>query len=484
MQTNEGAFSFDHTNNNAVEFFSKAGSLYVGSEHFYDNSESALSLFKNVYNDDKEIALRLLFWLRDCRGGAGNRSGFRSIITWLGINDPSILKKNIHLIPKYGRFDDLRELFKTKLHKQVAQYWADELKDGNILAAKWAKRTDIPVGKALGFKTEAEMRKFLVSIRKEHIVENKLTHKQYNDINYSQVPSIAMARYSNAFKKHDKERFSQFKNDVIENKANINTEVLFPHDCLRTAYNGDIELAEIQFDRLPNYINDTKERIIAIADSSGSMDVQVSGSIRAVDISKGLALYCSSKIPKNNPFHKKFMEFSHESTLRDWSKYSFIEAVNSFELFSGAMGSTRIDLALDQLLNTSKFYGLDNNSIPTMLLIISDMQFTDGIHRDYYHSYSYDDLARMNCHNFKPKDNTEIEESLKKWDEYGYNRPKIVYWNTAGYCGSQDTANSNDVALISGFSPTILNSLFNGELSNLTPYSMMIDTISKYEVVI
>jgi len=71
--TNEGAVQYDHSLNNAVEFFSKAGSLYAknakSKQPFYGNQTSALELFKAVwFSGNHEMAMKLLFWLRDCRG--------------------------------------------------------------------------------------------------------------------------------------------------------------------------------------------------------------------------------------------------------------------------------------------------------------------------------------------------------------------------------------------------------------------------------
>jgi len=479
MQTNEGAFAYEHSLNHCLEFFSKAGSLYENTTHFYANNESALSLFQKAYISDKETSLKLLFWLRNCRGGAGNRSAFRSIIKWLGNNDSEVLNKNIHLIPHYGRYDDLRSLYKTKSHKNAVTFWAEALKKRDILAAKWTKRTDIPVGKKLGFKTEAEMRKFLVDIRREHIVEDKLTHKRYKDINYSQVPSLAMARYTNAFKRHDETRFNQYKESVKSGESKINSTVLFPHDCVRTAQNGDREIADLQFENLPNYLENTNERIICIVDSSASMGVNITKSLEAVDVAKGLALYCSSKIPEDNIFHKKFIEFADESEFKNWNNLEFSHAVNSYELFTGTVGSTRIDSALNLILSEALINKLSNSEIPTMLVILSDMQFHDGTNNGYLFNYK----TRTEFHSISEYDTeTEVERCLKKWDEHGYKRPKIVYWNLADYPGQQDTVNSNNIALISGFSPSILKSLFNGDIEKITPLSIMEDTIKEYDV--
>ena len=97
------------------------------------------------------------------------------------------------------------------------------------------------------------------------------------------------------------------------------------------------------------------------------MDIRVSGSIKAVDISQGLALYCSAKIPENNPFHKKFIGFCSEGEFKDWNGMSFSEAVRRRRLFDRAIGSTRIDKALNLILQTAKFFNLTQDQMPTTL---------------------------------------------------------------------------------------------------------------------
>ena len=47
----------------------------------------------------------------DIRGGNGERRVFRIILRWLGDNEPESVRRNIDLIPEYGRWDDLLALF-------------------------------------------------------------------------------------------------------------------------------------------------------------------------------------------------------------------------------------------------------------------------------------------------------------------------------------------------------------------------------------
>ncbi len=457
-RTNEGALAYEHSLDHCVEFFSKAGSLFVGRGSFYGQEESALGLFQKAWIVDKVTSMKLLFWLRDFRnGGAGNRSGFRECVRWLADFDPEWVKVNLDLIPEYGRWDDLKALFGTQLEEEASRLWACAIRDGNVLATKWCDRSIYQVRKQLGLKV-GEFRRLLAKIRKDHIVEHKMCHNLWKEIEYGKVPSIAMARYTNAFRRHDEERFLKYLEDLRAGREKIQAKALFPHDCVRTARYGNGDVADEQFENLPNYIDGLKERIIVISDTSGSMDAPISGSIKAVDISQGLALYCSAKIPEDNPFHKKFIAFCSESEFKNWNGMKFSEAVNNREIFDRAVGATRIDKALDLILKTAQFFNLENDKMPTTLLIVSDMQFHEGCESD----------------------ETEIERCLKKWDRAGYTRPKIVYWNTAGYLGQQATVTHSDVALISGFNVGILKSLFAGD--RFDPKSVMLRAIEPYRI--
>ena len=469
-KTNEGGNQYEFSMDHHLEFFSKAGSLFVNRQSFYGQEESALSLFQKMWVAEKKLAMKLLFWLRDCRGGAGNRSGFRECIKWLAENDPNWLKLNLELIPEVGRWDDLKVLFGSPLEKDAARLWGKAIRNKNVLAAKWAKREMIPLQRYFRTK-EAGLRKLLSNLRKEHIVEFKMCSNLWNKIEYEKVPSIAMARYTKAFIKHDKERFDLFKQMVREGKIKIKASVLFPHDCVRTVRFGDSETADMQFEALPNYLDGEKERIIVISDTSSSMCTLVSGSIRAVDVSQGMALYCSAKIPENNPFHKKFIGFCSESKFKDWNGMSFSQAVNDRNIFDRAAGGTRIDKAFDLILGSAQFFNVSQDQMPTCLLIISDMQFHQGL--------TTGSAWRKNRRTCK-ENQTEVNKALARWKEAGYKIPKIIYWNTAGYAGSPETVKAENVALVSGFNTSILKAVFSA--SEFTPYTIMLKAVEKYKI--
>ena len=51
LQTNEGAFQYEHTLDHFVEYFFKAGSVFDSPKRssFYPGEESALSLFEKIW---------------------------------------------------------------------------------------------------------------------------------------------------------------------------------------------------------------------------------------------------------------------------------------------------------------------------------------------------------------------------------------------------------------------------------------------------
>jgi len=481
-RTTNGAVQYSSSFDYAVDFFSKAGSAFSDSgatskkgksrRTFVSGSQSALELFKAVwYSGQKEIAMKLLFWLRDVRGGAGNRSGFIDCIKWLAQEDTAWIEANIGLIPEHGRFKDLVALFNTSLNDKAAQIWGDALIDNNMLAFKWAKREYRPLHKYLRSKgivgDIGEFRRFL-SARKEHIVESKMCAKEWDGIEFQKVPSLAMSRYAKAFTKNAGSTFTLFKKKVENGEANIHAGVLFPHDCVRMVDHGDAETANLQFNALPNYFEDAKEamRVLAVCDTSGSMSIPVAGGTTAMDVSKALGLYCSNQLPMESPFYRKFLQFSSESNLYDWKCMKFSEALR---LFDHRVGSTNLTLALDTILAYAQKYNATNDQIPNTLLIISDMQFDDP-------------CATQNS------GKTVAEAAMTRWEKAGYTKPKIVYWNISPHAGSPSNAGAEHVAMVSGFSPSVMKALFSGEevkeAEPETPRDVMMRAIEKYTITI
>ena len=105
--TENGAVTYRSTQSACLDLFAAAGALRgAGDEEITDR-------FLLAYAEDPDLAMKILFFARDVRGGVGERRVFRTVLKWLAENEPRSLEKNIPYIAEYGRFDDLLTLMGT-----------------------------------------------------------------------------------------------------------------------------------------------------------------------------------------------------------------------------------------------------------------------------------------------------------------------------------------------------------------------------------
>ena len=65
------------------------------------------SAFSAALAEDTNLAMRVLLWARDIRGGAGERQTFRSLLSALETANPAMAGRIMHKVPELGRWDDL-----------------------------------------------------------------------------------------------------------------------------------------------------------------------------------------------------------------------------------------------------------------------------------------------------------------------------------------------------------------------------------------
>ena len=99
-RTENNAVAYASTLDACLDFFALGGAKR-------DKHKQVEQLFSRAYNQDKQTALRILFYLRDIRGGQGERQSFRTCLANLYKNDLSVFEKIIAFVPEYGRWDDL-----------------------------------------------------------------------------------------------------------------------------------------------------------------------------------------------------------------------------------------------------------------------------------------------------------------------------------------------------------------------------------------
>lgn len=122
--TENGAIKRNTTKSDLLDMFALGCSMRNRSD------EDVILMFRKAYTENPLYALRCLFYLRDCRGGAGERRFFRICIKDLAKTNPDVVKRNIENIPFFGRYDDLYCLFDTPVESDMLAFIKKELAEG------------------------------------------------------------------------------------------------------------------------------------------------------------------------------------------------------------------------------------------------------------------------------------------------------------------------------------------------------------------
>lgn len=435
------------------------------------NKEKIISLFSKAFNENPRTAMRILFWSRDVREGAGERQIFKDIMSYLATNHPQVVKINLDLIPEYGRWDDVHVLFGTKLEDDVITLLVKGLKNVETasLVSKWMPRKGLifnKVRKTLKL-TPKELRKLIVSL--SNTVEQKMCSKRWVEIEYPKTPSLAMSRYTKAFGRNDKERFSQFIESLKKGDVKVNAGALYPYDVVKSLSFGNQELANEQWKALPNWMEGSNELILPMVDVSGSMSCNVGGNpnLTCMDVAISLGMYISER--NEGAFKDMFMTFSSNPQIQ---KLLGPLSDRHRQLARADWGmSTDLEEAFKTLLTQAIKFNVSQDEMPTKVLILSDMEFNQATGDNW-----------SNDSDWNP---TAIEMIDKMYNEVGYKRPGVIFWNLHSN-GGNFPARFDEVgtALISGFSPSILKSVLSNP-NSLTPVNIMNETVNseRYELI-
>lgn len=453
-RTENGMATNSTSLNNCVDLFFQIGAMRG------QDKNRLINVFTKAFGENPLNAMRLLFWARDIRGGAGERQIFKDIINYLAVHRTETLGKNLGLIPEFGRWDDVLVLIGTPLETPALELIRKGLNDKNGLCAKWMPRPNV---KNREDKRAAEaIRKFLELTPKDYrkllvglsnTVEQLMCAKKWDSIEYSKLPSKAMSDLMKAFSKNDLERFQAYLASVKKGDAKINAGAVYPYDIIKNLKQGNSVGADAQWNALPNYMESNNERVIPLVDVSGSMSQSVASNpnLNVMDIAISLGLYISER--NIEPFKDAFITF-HESPQLLVVNGSLSERYNQMKR-SPWGGSTNLERAFSLILNKAVAGAVPQSEMPTMMLILSDMEFNQASH--------WNDTAQ-----------DMIE---RKFKAAGYEMPKIVYWNLASRGDSNKPVHfdKKGTALVSGFSPSLLTNLLAGK--ELSPYAMMMTVI-------
>jgi len=485
--TENGALGFSQTGKALLDM-----NFRVSSYRNLDE-DKIFSDFMKAFNENEIMTMRWLFYVRDIRGGLGERRLFRVITEKMTLENSEMMEKVLGLISEFGRWDDVLVFMGTPIENKVKILIAKQLKEDieNMkkgesisLLAKWMpsingsnkerKITATKLAKSFGMdqrtyrKTLSELRAYL------DIVERKMTTKRWGDIEYSGVPSRANLLYNKAFLRNDEERRREFLGKVEKGEKEIHSATNFPHDIVHKymSYKAKDQTLEELWKALPNYGEDMVNTLV-VADGSGSMTCTTVGNTKILPLSvaNALAIYFAEHCVGG--FNNTYITFSETPQIVSLGKgtlYSKLKIAQSHN----EVANTNIEAVFNLILSTAKSAGMKQEELPATILIISDMEFDNCTNSTGYYG------SRTG---FKTPNKTLFAELANRYANAEYKLPKLAFWNIMSRTMTIPVIeNEAGVTLISGFSPTSINMVLAGEAD---PYKALEKVLmnERYDVV-
>lgn len=467
--TENGAVTYKSTESECLDLFYQAGALRNASEKTIQN------IVQRAFIENSNFTMKILFYARDIRGGLGERRFFRIAINYIAGIYPESIRKNLKYISEYGRWDDILSLYNiSALKEEIINIINTQLNDdiGNMregkdvsLLAKWlpsvntsseeSRRTAKSIANALGM-SEKTYRKKLSELRKYiDIIENRLRQRDYT-FEYSKQPSNALMCYKKAFIRNDCKRYMQYLNDVRNGKADMNTGTLYPYEIVRHSLKYNISSEEqLSLDTTWNSLADIKnsQNAIAVIDGSGSMYCGM-GSPKPYEAALSLGLYFAEH--SKGAFANHFITFSMSPKLVEIKGNNIVDKVKYASAYNEC-ANTNLQAVFDLILKTALSQKTPQHELPDTIYVISDMEFDSCV---------YDGRRNM----------TNFEAAEKKFKNYGYKLPNVVFWNVASRNSQVPVKmHQSGATLVSGSSPKIFDMVKNGEMN---PYKFMMDIIN------
>ena len=386
QRTENGAVSYRTSGKKLLDLNFAVASLRRATE------QEIINKFMNAYWEDPVVAVKWLFYTRDCREGLGERRLFRIVLKYLAQEKPEIVKNVLKFTSEYGRYDDMWCLLDTELKKDVVSVVAEQLNEDRSnmkngkpisLIGKWlpsenassneTKKYATIIRKNLDM-TPRNYRKMLSEMRNYiDVVECKMSAKEWAGINYEAVPSRANLIYNNAFLRNDEERRRAYLGALEKGEAKINASTLFPHDIAHKYgrnYGVDATLEGL-WKALPDTVSGCGNTIV-VADGSGSMSCNVGGNtgVTALDVANSLAIYFAER--SSGEFKDKYITFSERPQLVDFSKARTLRDKIFIAKSHNEVANTNIEAVFDLILNTAINNKMSQEDIPANILIVSD----------------------------------------------------------------------------------------------------------------
>lgn len=465
--TENGALTHKSTMDGLMDLFA------MGAAYRTRSDEDVILLFKNAFDEDPVYALKCLFYIRDIRGGQGERRFFRVATKWLASYNTEAMQRNLIHVPEFGRWDDLFVFIGTPLETDALNIVKHQLaldvqcKTPSLLG-KWMPSENTSSAKTRA--TAAKVRKFLGMTPKQYrktlsvlrarinVLERLMSEGRWDEIEFDKIPSKAGLKYKNAFARHDIERMKKnpevksYEDFAKDTETKVNAKVLYPYEvvdkatnCFRTSMDNTNRLMVNKFwDNLENYFQDKHFNALAVVDTSGSMTWS-GGAAKPINVAISLGMYCAERA--KGPFAGHYVSFASRPQLIEVKGVDFVDKVRRI-YNANLCDNTNIEATFDMLLNTALSNHCSQADLPENIIILSDMEFDTA--RGYY------------SHNGNTK--TLMENIRDKWARAGYRMPKLIYWNLdARQNNIPEDIGVGLISYVSGMSPSIFETILSGK---------------------
>lgn len=435
--------------NPCVDLFYKIGA---------SRGQNIIPEFVAAFEHNQDLALRIAQWARDVRGGAGERQLFRDILQHLEVFNPEAAIRLAVKTPEIGRFDDLFA-FVGELKDVGFEIVRQALESGNQLAAKWTPRkgsTANQFREYLGWSPKF-YRKTLVNLT--NVVEQAMCSNKWDNIEFSKVPSLASARYKSAFNRHTA-KYAEYVAKLIKGDdptVKVNASAVYPYDVIKgvlncyTSSSTELDLVRKQWEALPNYVGSAS--VLPMVDVSGSMYCPAgrNSNTTCVEVAVSLGIYCAEK--NQGAFKDLVLTFSSDPQLMRLQG-DVVAKLNQLRDADWGM-STNLHKAFTKVLEVARKNNVPAEQMPETVLIFSDMQFDS-------------------CTRF---DDSALQMIKRQYESFGYKAPRIVFWNLNSYDNVPVKSHESGVALVSGFSPAIMQAVLANDMEEFTPEAIMLKAV-------
>ena len=465
--TENGAATLTTTQSHCLDLFSTVGALRSAEDR------EIVSRFARAWAEDRDLAVRILFYARDVRGGLGERRVFRVLLRHLAEREPATVRRNLRAVAEYGRWDDLLTLMDTPCRPDVIRLFAEQLledlerdaQDRPVsLLAKWLPsvnasnkdtvRTARMIARSLDL-TDAAYRRILVRLRARiRILENALRERDYT-FDYAAQPSRAMFVYRRAFLRNDGERYRGYMDQVAEGRATLHTASVNPCDLVQQALNTWIsederKVLDTTWRALEDWTDD--RNALCVVDGSGSMYSTFGREgPTPFAVAMSLGLYFAER--NRGAFRDHFITFSASPRLVKIQGRDLADKVE-YCCTDSEVANTHIQAVFELVLKAALAQRVPQSEMPETLYIISDMEF---------------DRCSVNA------SMTNFEYARRLYAQHGYTLPTLVFWNVQSrHVQAPVAKDERGVALVSGYTPR----LFKQVVTRQTPYELMLEVLN------